>query len=83
MVDAKLCHVNARIHHLLDEMLALEQSERSALLLALLDSHEDVEPNAQVLETWKKVGLERLAALESGTSQAVPWTQAKERFLAL
>lgn len=75
--------MNARIHHLLDEMLALEQSERSALLLALLDSHEDVEPNTQVLETWKKVALERLAALDSGTTQAVPWAQAKERFLAL
>ena len=64
-------------------MLALEQSERSALLLALLDSHEAVEPNAQVLETWKKVALERLAALDNGTSQAVPWALAKERFLAL
>lgn len=64
-------------------MLALEQSERSALLLALLDSQENDKPSTEVLETWKKVALERLEALDSGATQAIPWAAAKERFLAL
>jgi hypothetical protein len=42
--------MSARVHHLLDEMLALEHSERSALLLALLDSLEDDEPSDEVHE---------------------------------
>jgi hypothetical protein len=47
--------MSSRIHHLLDEMLALEPSERSALLLALLDSHGDDEPNDEVQEAWKQM----------------------------
>jgi Putative addiction module component len=75
--------VNARIHHLLDEMLALEQSERSALLFALLDSHEAKDPSVEVLEAWKQLAQERLGSLDRGETVAVPWEEAKARFLAL
>jgi hypothetical protein len=75
--------MNARIHHLLDEMLALEQSEPSALLLALLDSHEDDEPSDEVQEAWKQMAQKRLAALDRGETVAVPWEEAKARILAL
>jgi putative addiction module component (TIGR02574 family) len=75
--------MNARIHHLLDEMLALEPSERSALLLALLDSHEDDEPSDEVQEAWRQMAQKRLASLDRGETVAVPWEEVKARFLAL
>ncbi len=35
--------MNARIHHILDEALLLDQDERSSLVLALLESLESTQ----------------------------------------
>jgi Putative addiction module component len=75
--------MNTRIHHLLDEMLALKHEERSALILALLDGQEEQEPDPVVMLAWKKVALERLSALDSGAEKPVPWPEVKARLLAL
>lgn len=70
--------MNARIDHLIDEALALEPAERSALLLALIDSlgGEDEET---VGKAWAEEIRRRKAELLSGATQAVPWHEARAR----
>ena len=75
--------MNARIHHILEEMLALEHTESSALLLALLGSQEDLEPDPSMMDGWRAVAQQRLSALDSGAERAIPWAEVKARFLAL
>jgi Putative addiction module component len=75
--------MNDRIHHLLDEMLALEQSERSALLLALLESQEDLDSDPAAMEAWQSVAHQRLNGIDSGAEKSIPWSEVKARFLAL
>jgi hypothetical protein len=75
--------MNKKTLHLFNETLALKQSERSALLLALLDSHEDDEPSDEVQEAWRQMAQKRLASLDRGETVDVPWEEVKARFLAL
>src|SRR5258706_16208766 len=48
---ARLCPMNARVDHLIDEALALAPDERSAVVLALLDSL-DGEDGGSVTKGW-------------------------------
>ena len=74
--------MNARVDHLLDEALALAPEERSALVLALLDSL-DVEPDPTVTKAWADELRRRKADLRSGTVQPIPWAEARARLSAL
>ena len=74
--------MNARIDHLLDEALALAPDERSALVIALLDSLEG-EDEATIGKAWGDEFRRRKNALRSGTTQAVPWPEARARLGAL
>jgi putative addiction module component (TIGR02574 family) len=78
----KLRHMNARVDHLLDEALALEPDERSALVAALLDSL-DGEDEATVTKAWADEIRRRKDELRSGASSAVPWAEARARLNAL
>ena len=70
--------MNARIDHLLDEALSLPPDERSALVIALLDSLEG-EDEETIGKAWADEIRRRRNALSSGTTQAVPWSEARAR----
>jgi putative addiction module component (TIGR02574 family) len=74
--------MNARVDHLIDEALALPPAERSAVVLALLDSL-DGEDEAAVSQAWADEIRHRKQELRSGATRAVPWEQAKARLSAL
>ena len=74
--------MNARVDHLLDEVLGLPAEERSAVAAALIDSLEG-SADASVSEAWKRELLRRRDALRSGASVAMPWAEARARMSAL
>ena len=74
--------MNGRVDHLIDEALALAPAERSALVVALLDSL-DGEDEATVAKAWPVEIHQRKAELCSGAAQAVPWAEARARLSAL
>ena len=70
--------MNARVDHLIDEALALAPDERSAVVIALLDSL-DGEDEAAIGKAWADEIRQRRNELRSGAAQAVPWAQARAR----
>jgi putative addiction module component (TIGR02574 family) len=74
--------MNARVDHLLDEALSLPTDERSALVVALLDSLEGSD-DASVSDAWRTEIGRRRDALRAGTISPVPWATAKARLSAL
>ena len=74
--------MNARIDHLLDEALSLPTDERSALVVALLDSLEGSD-DASVSDAWRREIRRRRAGLRDGTLVPVAWAEAKARLTAL
>ena len=74
--------MNARIDHLLDEALSLPTDDRSALVIALLDSLEG-SGDASVSDAWRQEIRRRRAGLRDGTIVPVPWVEAKARLTAL
>ena len=79
---AKLPRMNARVDHLLDEALALEPDERSALVAALLDSL-DGEDEATVTKAWAEEIRQRKDELRSRAATALPWAEARARLTNL
>ena len=74
--------MNARVDHLIDEALTLAPEERSAVVVALLDSL-DGDPDAMVVKAWADELRLRKSELRSGAVQAVPWAEARGRLNAL
>jgi putative addiction module component (TIGR02574 family) len=74
--------MNARVDHLLDEVLGLPAEERSAVAAALIDSLEGT-TDPSVTETWQQELLARREALRAGTTTASPWVQARQRLSSL
>lgn len=74
--------MNAHLDHVIDEALALIPQERSALLLALLDSLEGGDESA-ISAAWSAEVAKRKADLRSGAINAVPWAEARARLSAL
>jgi putative addiction module component (TIGR02574 family) len=74
--------MNARVDHLLDEALGLPTDERSALVVALLDSLEG-SADAAISEAWREELIRRRGELRSGSVRTVPWAEAKARLSAL
>ena len=70
--------MNAHVDHLLDEALGLPTEERSALVVALLDSL-DGNPDASISEAWRDEVRKRRNELRAGTVKAVPWADVKVR----
>ena len=70
--------MNARMDHLLDEALELPTEERSALVVALLDSL-DGDPDDSSAEAWREEVRKRRKELRAGTVAAVPWPDVKVR----
>lgn len=74
--------MNARLDQILDDALALEPADRSAVAVALLDS-VDGEDTGAVAKAWAEEIRKRKDRLASGESMAVPWADAKARLNAL
>lgn len=74
--------MNARVDYLLTEALTLAADERSALVVALLDSL-DGEDEATVARAWADEIRQRKNDLRSGAAQAVPWADARARLTGL
>lgn len=74
--------MNARVSHLLDEVLLLSDEERSAVAVALIDSLAGA-AGGSVADAWRQELLRRRAALRVGATQAVPWAEARARLGAL
>ncbi len=70
--------MNARVDHLLHEALNLAPAERSALVVALLDSLEGSD-DASFADAWRAEVLRRREALRAGRAAAVPWPEARAR----
>lgn len=79
---ARLNPMNARVDHLLDEVLGLPVEERSALAVALLDSLETAD-EATISELWRAEVNRRRAELRAGRVQAAPWAEARQRLSSL
>ena len=74
--------MNARVDHLLDEVLGLPVEKRSALAVALLDSLETAD-EATISELWRAEVSRRRAELRAGRVRAAPWTDVRRRLSAL
>jgi putative addiction module component (TIGR02574 family) len=70
--------MNARVDHVLDEVLALTADERSAVAAALLDSLEDAD-TASISDAWREEVKRRRNELRSGVVRALPWSEVKQR----
>ena len=79
---ARLENMNAHTDNLLDEALTLPTGERSALVVALLDSLEGSE-DPSISEAWRLEIERRRAALRDGSTVAVPWAGALARLASL
>ena len=74
--------MNARVDHILDEALGLPTDERSALVVALVDSLEGGD-EASISQAWRQELRTRQAALRAGAVTPAPWAEAKARLSAL
>ena len=74
--------MNARVDHLLDEVLALTADERSAVAIALLDSLENANSD-DVSEAWRAEVKRRREELRAGHVRGTPWAEIKQRFRPL
>ena len=79
---ARLDCMNARVGHLLDEVLGLPVEERSALAVALLDSLETAD-EAAVSDLWRAEVNRRRAELRAGRVRAAPWAEVRQRLISL
>ena len=80
--DARILRVNARVDHILNEALALAAEERSALVVALLESLE-TSADPKISDAWRQEIHRRRIALRAGATQPVPWSDARGRLHSL
>ena len=74
--------MNARVDHLLDEVLGLPAEERSALAVALFDSLESADEVA-ISDAWRVEIKRRRDELQAGHVQPAPWTEVRQRLGSL
>jgi len=74
--------MNASVNHLLKEALALTPEERSALIVALLDSVYG-EDEAEAAKVWVEEIERRREELRTDAAQVVTWAVARARLSAL
>jgi putative addiction module component (TIGR02574 family) len=63
---------------LLRQALTLDEQDRASVAGLLLESlHGEAEPGAE--EAWNGVIRRRVAELDSGAVQTIPWSEVKQR----
>ena len=80
--SAKLPSMNAHIDHLLHEALGLSADERSALVVALVDSLEGSDDKS-IDAAWRAEIRRRRDELRTGLVVATPWLEARTRLAML
>jgi putative addiction module component (TIGR02574 family) len=74
--------MNARLDHLLHEAQKLNDDERAALVVMLLDGLEG-SADPSISQAWREEVRQRRDALRHGVIQTTPWADAKARLSAL
>jgi putative addiction module component (TIGR02574 family) len=73
--------VSPKADELLKEALSLSESERAELAGLLLRSLEPP-PEADVEEAWREEVGNRVAAIDSGEAEMIPWSVVRDRLFA-
>lgn len=66
---------------LLKKALALPEEDRAEVAGALLNSLEPVE-DADIESAWRQEVASRVAALDAGEVQTIPWSEVRDRLVA-
>lgn len=74
--------MNARVDHLLEDVLRLPAEERSAVAAALIDSLESTD-EAAVPRAWQVELVRRRDELRAGRVAAQPWADVRARLASL
>jgi putative addiction module component (TIGR02574 family) len=75
-------NMNTHVGHVIDEALALAPDERSAVVVALLDSL-DGDDASTVTKAWAVEIQQRRNDLRSGATKAMPGNEARSRLAGL
>jgi putative addiction module component (TIGR02574 family) len=67
---------------LLHEALDLDERERAEMAAALLDSLEPPVDEHEVEEAWREEVRRRIAAVDSGQAELIPWEQVRDQLFA-
>ena len=74
--------MNARVDHLLEDVLRLSGEERSAVAAALIDSLE-TDDEGSVTEAWRTELRRRRDELRAGVVKSAPWAEVRARMSAM
>ena len=74
--------MNARVHHVLEDVLRLSAEERSAVAATLIDSLETGDKGS-VAEAWRAELLRRRDELRTGMAHGAPWSEVRARMSAM
>lgn len=74
--------MTAKARKVFAEALTLDPAERADLAASLLDSLEDGE-DADAEQAWAQEIERRMREVEAGTVKTIPWSEARQRILAL
>ena len=67
---------------ILEDALALPTEARAAIAGSLLDSLDDDAVDAQAEELWSVEIARRIAEIDAGRVQLVPWSEVRQRLFA-
>lgn len=70
--------MNARVGLVLEDVLRLSAEERSAVVVALIDSLETSDDKS-VAQAWRTELLRRRRELRAGEVQPAPWSEVRAR----
>ena len=73
--------MSPKAHELLKVALSLSESERAELAGLLLRSLEPP-PEADVEEAWREEVRRRVASIDAGEAEMIPWSEVRDRLFA-
>ena len=66
-------------HEILDDALALPAEARAMIAGSLIESLDDDAPDEQAEELWSAEIARRIAEIDAGRVQLVPWSDVRRR----
>ena len=67
------------IHEILDDALALPAEARAMIAGSLIESLDEDAPDERVEELWSAEIARRIADIDAGRVQLVPWSDVRQR----
>ena len=67
---------------LLRDALDLDERERAEMAAALLESLEPAVDEAEIEQAWQEEVARRVAALDSGQAELIPWEEVRKQLLS-